>query len=103
MKVPKLKKSNCVHCKKHTEHKVATGKTGGKRGTLKRGSLQRAKKRGLGIGCGNLGKYGSKGAQSSWKRYGVKTSKKEDLKLTCKECNKSKLVRMPRSKKVTIE
>ena len=103
MKVPKSKKSYCPKCKKHTEHKLTTNKTTGKRGSLKRGSIQRARKRGLGRGFGNLGNYGSKGALTSWKRYGVKTSKKEALKMTCSTCNKSKLGKMPRAKKVTFE
>ena len=77
MKVPKLKKSNCVHCKKHTEHKVATGKTGGKRGALKRGSLQRAKKRGLGIGCGNLGNMVQRVHKAHGKDMVLKPAKKK--------------------------
>ena len=103
MKVPKTKKAFCITCKKHTEQKVAQAKTIGKRGSLKRGSINRAKKRGLGRGFGNLGKYGSKGAITSWKRYGAKTSKKINLKLTCSECNKSQLLVLGRAKKVEIQ
>jgi large subunit ribosomal protein L44e len=103
MKVPKIKKSYCRTCKKHTEHKVAQAKTTGKRGSLKRGSINRAKKRGLGRGFGNLGNYGSKGALTSWKRYGAKTSKKIALKLTCAVCNKSQLLTLRRAKKVEIQ
>ena len=102
MKIKKVRKSHCPKCNKHTEHKVTTNKTTGKRGTLKKGSVARANKRGEGVGFGNLGKY-SKGAITSWKRYGVKTSKKEALKITCKECNKSQLRKMPRAKKVVME
>ena len=78
-------------------------KTTGKRGSLKRGSINRAKKRGLGRGFGNLGNYGSKGALTSWKRYGAKQSKKIGLKLTCAECNKSQLLTLKRAKKVEIQ
>ena len=76
MKIPKSKKAYCKSCKKHTKSKIFQAKTTGKRGSLKRGSIARAKKRGLGRGYGNLGNYGSKGALNSWKRYGAKSSKK---------------------------
>jgi ribosomal protein L44E len=101
MKIPKSKKAYCKTCKKHTESKVFQAKTTGKRGSLKRGSINRAKKRGRGTGFGNLGKYGSKGAMTSWKRYGVKNSKKISLKLTCVDCNKSSILTLRRAKKVT--
>lgn len=99
MKFPKTKKTYCKTCKKHTEHKVVQAKSTGKRGTLKRGSISRAKKRGLGRGFGNLGKWGSKPALSKFKRTGAKSSKKLVLKLTCKECNKSSQLSVRRTKK----
>ena len=100
MKLPKSKKSYCKKCKKHTEHKVSQNKTSGMRGALKRGSITRAKLRGLGRGYGNLGNYGSKPAVSKWKRAGAKTSKKIALKLTCSVCGKSHILSIGRSKKV---
>jgi len=100
MKTPKIRKSYCKKCKTHTTHKSTTNKTTGTRGALKRGSITRAKKGGLGVGFGNLGNYGSKPAISKWKRAGSKTSKKLALKLTCNECNKSKLLKQRRAKKV---
>jgi len=103
MKIPKTKKSFCPSCRKHTESKVFQAKTTGKRGSLKRGSITRAKKRGLGRGYGNLGNYGSKGAMTAWKRYGAKGSKKISLKLTCAECSKSTILTMERAKKVTTQ
>ena len=63
--------------------------TGGKRGTLKRGSLARAKKRGLGTGIGNKGRWGSKPAVSKFKRK-AKTTKKTNIMYTCETCGKSK-------------
>jgi len=63
--------------------------TGGKRGTLTRGSISRAKARGLGTGIGNKGRWGSKPAVSKFKRKS-KTTKKTNKMYTCKECNKSK-------------
>ena len=103
MKIPKTKKAYCKKCNKHTPHKITLNKTTGKRGALKRGSIARAKKRGLGTGYGNLGKYGSKPAMTKWKRSGYKTSSKIALKLTCNECNKSRIESKGRAKKAEFE
>ena len=100
MKIPKTKKSYCPNCKKHVLFKVSEARTSGKRGSLKRGSIARARKRGLGRGFGNLGNYGSKPAISKWKRSGAKSSKKINLKLTCPTCNKSIIYAGPRAKKI---
>lgn len=89
MKLPKSGKRYCRYCNKATEHKIGLYKTGGKRGSLSRGSIPRARKRGLGRGVGNLGKWGSKPAISKWKRTGAKTSKKSTLLYTCTICKKS--------------
>ena len=88
MKIPKTIKRYCPFCKKKTEHKVTDVSSGAKRGALKRGSIERAKKRGLGMGKGNLGKWGSKPAVSKYKRK-RKTTKKTNLLYTCKECGKA--------------
>ena len=103
MKLPKSKKTYCPHCKKHLNHKVSEAKTSGNRGALKRGSIARAKKRGLGRGFGNLGNYGSKPAISKWKRSGAKNTKKINLKLTCSSCNKSHILPGPRAKKTEFQ
>lgn len=87
MKIPKKVKRYCPYCKKHTEHKVTQAKTGHQRGTLKRGSPVRAKKRGLNRGKGNLGRY-SKPAITKWKRKS-KSTKKTNLVYTCMVCGKS--------------
>ncbi len=89
MKVPKITKRYCPYCKKKTEQKIKIVSTGGKRGTLKRGGIARAKLRGLGVGIGNKGKWGSKPAVSKFKRK-AKTTKKTNFMYTCKECGKSK-------------
>ncbi len=89
MKIPKSTKRYCPKCKKATETKIEFYKASGKRGSLSRGSLVRARRRGQGTGVGNLGKWGSKPAISKWKRTGAKSSKKSTLKYTCKVCNKS--------------
>ncbi|MFH1431383.1 MAG: 50S ribosomal protein L44e [Nanoarchaeota archaeon] len=88
MKVPKKTNRYCPYCRKKTEHKISEVSSGHKRGSLKRGSIQRAKKRGLGIGFGNKGKWGSKPAVTKFKRKTKSTTKKV-LLYTCKECKKS--------------
>jgi len=55
---------------------------------MKRGSLQRAKLRGLNRGIGNQGRR-SRRAVSKYKRK-TKTTKKQVLIYTCQECKKSK-------------
>lgn len=89
MKIPKTTKRYCPYCRKRTEHKIKLVSTGGKRGALTRGSLLRAKKRGLNRGIGNKGKWGSKPAVSKFKRKS-KTTKKTNIMYTCQECKKSK-------------
>lgn len=90
MKMPKTTKRYCPTCKKHTEHKISSAKrkTPGSAHPMSWGGKKRMKLRGEGVGYGNVGKL-SKGALSSWKRYGKKVSKKTDLRYTCKECNKT--------------
>ena len=87
MKLPKITKRYCPYCKKHTEHKIAQAKKG-QASTLSYGSKVRAKKRGKARGHGNLGRY-SKPAVTKFKRGGKKTTKKTDLRYTCKECKKT--------------
>lgn len=88
MKIPKITNRFCPHCKKKTSQKIKIIGTGGKRGTLTRGSISRAKKRGLGRGIGNKGKWGSKPAVSKFKRK-AKTTKKTNIMYTCQTCGKS--------------
>lgn len=89
MKIPKTTNRFCPYCRKKTLQKLKIISTGGKRGTLKRGSLARAKLRGRGRGYGNKGKWGSKKAISKNKRK-AKTTKKTNIMYTCQECKKSK-------------
>jgi len=88
MKIPKTTKRFCPYCKKKTEQKIKLVSTGNKRGTLKRGSLARAKLRGSNRGIGSHGKY-SKPAVSKFKRK-AKTTKKTNILYVCKECGKGK-------------
>ena len=103
MKFPKQVKRYCKFCKTHTNHKVSEAK-GRERGSLKHGSIQRARKRGRGRGYGNLGKWGSKPALSKFKMTGAKGSKKTNLKFTCTICNKTSVQRKGfRTKKLVFE
>ncbi|MFH2028775.1 MAG: 50S ribosomal protein L44e [Nanoarchaeota archaeon] len=86
MKLNKLRKRYCPHCKKHTEHTVALNKKGSPR-SMTYGSKHRAKRRGKARGKGNLGRY-SKPAITKFKMTGKKTSKKTDFRYACKECKK---------------
>jgi len=88
MKIPKTTKRYCPYCNKVTEQKVKQVSSGAKRSSLKRGSKERAKLRGLARGIGNHGRY-SKPAVTKFKRK-TKTTKKPQVLYTCKECGKSK-------------
>jgi large subunit ribosomal protein L44e len=90
MKLPKTTRRYCPYCKKHTMHTISLASTTRQRGSLKRGSITRAKKRGLGRGLGNLGRWGSKPAVGKWKRK-TKSTKKANIAYKCKECKKTKL------------
>jgi len=97
MKIPKTTKRFCPYCKKQTEQKIKLVSTGGKRGSLKRGSLARAKLRGGNRGMGSHGKY-SKPAVSKFKRKS-KTTKKTNMMYTCQVCKKSKYRQSRRNKR----
>ena len=88
MKIPKTTKRYCPFCKKHTEQKIKIFSSGSKRGSLKYGSKQRARLRGRARGMGNQGRW-SKPAATKFKRK-TKSTKKQVLIYTCKECKKSK-------------
>ena len=88
MKLPKTVQRLCPKCRKHTEHKITQAKRRAP-GSAKPLGKSSKKRTLFGKGTGNLGKYGSKPAISSFKMTGKKTSKKTDLRYTCKECKKS--------------
>ncbi len=89
MKIPKQTFRYCPYCNKKTPQKIKAVGTGFQRGTLTRGSISRAKRRGLGRGIGNKGKWGSRPPLSKHKRKS-KTTKKTNLMYTCEVCKKSK-------------
>src|SRR3989344_3478935 len=90
MNKPKETRRYCPHCNKHTNQKISLVSSGHKRGALKKGSIERAKKRNVGVGMGNLGKWGSKPAVTAWKRK-TKSTKKTNFMFTCLVCKKSTL------------
>ena len=98
MKIPKTTKRYCPYCKQKTEQKIKIVGTGAKRGTLTRGSITRAKVRGLGRGIGNKGKWGSKPAVSKFKRKS-KTTKKTNIMYICEKCGKAKYRQGRRNKR----
>jgi large subunit ribosomal protein L44e len=100
MKIPKLIKRYCPHCKKHTEHKVSMAKKKTPGSTHPLGKSAK-KRRGFGKGMGNLGTRGSKPPLTGWKMTGKKGSKKTDLRYECKVCKKTHTQREGfRSKKI---
>jgi len=106
MKIPKLIKRYCPHCKIHTEQKVKNEKIRGrnKARPLSKFSQIRLKLKGTTTGRGNRGRI-SRGALNSWKRFNVKHSKRTDLRHTCPTCNKTNTSgsRGTRSKKIQVE
>ena len=103
MKIPKTVNRFCKYCKRVTSQTIALAKKKD-RGSLKRGSIQRGKKRGRGRSFGNVGRWGSKPAITKFKRTGAKGSKKSDLRYKCKECGKTSVQRKgKRSKKLEIK
>lgn len=102
MKLSKNIRRFCPTCRRHTQHSVKLGKTGFKRGSMKHGSIKRAAKRGLGVGFGNKGRWGSKPAKP--KRTGAKSTKKASINYTCEVCKKTSLrSKGIRAKKVELE
>jgi len=102
MKKPKQTKRYCPKCNAHTVQKISEVSSGHKRGTLKRGSKDRARLRGRNRGFGSHGKY-SKPAASKFKMK-TKGSKKTNIKYTCTKCSKATMQKKgKRTKKFTIE
>ena len=105
MKIPKQTSRFCPYCNKKTKQKIKLVGTGFQRGTLTRGSIARARLRGLGRGIGNKGKWGSKPPVSKFKRKS-KTTKKTNILYICDVCGKAKYRKGRRNKragKVTQE
>ena len=87
MKHPKTLKRYCPKCDTRTEHKVSIMGTGHKRGTLKRGSLARAKSRGAFPGTGNKGRYSRRPPKNQ--KMKSKTTTRKVMVYKCSTCKKS--------------
>ena len=81
MKMPKEIKKYCPKCKKSTAHKILQVKSGKKRGALKAGARRYAAKI-----VGYTGFPRPKPEKS--KKWGVKLTKKVDLRYKCIVCGK---------------
>lgn len=88
MKIPRKINRYCPYCNTQTEQKIDVVSTGHKRGTLKYGSLWRAKKRGAIPGTGNKGRYSKRAVKS--RKMKTKTTTRKVLIYTCQKCKKSK-------------
>jgi len=88
MKLPKKINRFCPFCKAKTEQKLDLFSTGGKRGTLKKGSIARAKWRNAIPGLGNMGKS-SRPPVKKRKRK-TKTTTRKVIIYQCTVCKKSK-------------
>jgi ribosomal protein L44E len=105
MKIPKVIKRFCAHCKTHTEQKVKASKKAppGSAHPLSHGSKVRQKRRGVNRGFGNQGRYSRKPVGAR-KRAGRKTSKKTDLRYECSKCKKTSMQNKGiRTKKLEIK
>ena len=98
MKIPKTVNRYCPYCNEKTKQKIKLVGTGFQRGTQTRGSKYRAKKRGLGRGIGNKGKWGSKPPITKNKRKS-KTTKKTNIMYICEKCGKSRYRQGRRNKR----
>lgn len=87
MKLPKKTKRYCPICNAHTEQKVDVVSTGHKRGTLKWGSLTRARMRGAFPGTGNQGRSSRRAVKS--RKMKAKTTTRKVLIYVCQVCKKS--------------
>ena len=76
MKIPKEITTNCVHCKKHTIHAVSIYKKGKERASSWGARRQAKRKRGYG------------GQKFPELVRTAKTTKKQTLRLKCKDCGK---------------
>jgi len=92
MKIPKARRKYCPKCKKVTDHKVSQQKSGGQRGVLGKG---RRKLWNMKHGYGGFPYPNPQKSQ----RWGVKISKKTNLRYTCKVCKKTSVGKKGRRSK----
>jgi large subunit ribosomal protein L44e len=90
MKIPKEITTNCVHCKKHTIHTVSIYKKGKERASSWGARRQARRKRGYG------------GQKFPELVRTAKTTKKQTLRLKCKDCGKEAMRKGIRLRKAEI-
>ncbi|RLG63595.1 50S ribosomal protein L44e [archaeon] len=90
MEVPQIIRTYCPRCRKHTEHKVSLYKPGKRRKLAEGERRYEAKKKG----------YGSK--RKPEQKRTAKITKKQVIKLKCKECGYTQHRKGIRLKKLTI-
>jgi large subunit ribosomal protein L44e len=90
MKIPKEIRTNCPHCGKHTLHSVFIYKKGKERASSWGARRQARRKKGYG------------GQKFPELVRTAKTTKKQTLKLRCKDCNKEIMREGIRLRKVEI-
>jgi ribosomal protein L44E len=101
MKLPRKTKRYCPRCNEHTEQKADIVSTGHKRGTLKWGSLTRARMRGAFPGTGNKGRSSRRAVKS--RKMKTKTTTRKVIIYTCQKCKKSLHARSRRVSKIVFE
>ncbi len=100
--LPKIRNTFCPKCKKHTEHKVEQAKARTMGSAHPQSWGKRAQARHT-AGAGNHGRY-SRPPVGRWRLAGRKTSKKVDLRYTCKICSKMHIAGIAwRAKKVEFK
>ncbi len=97
MKIPATQRRYCPYCRKHTIHTVKIEKVKRRRRAL---SLGERKKRRRTRGHGNHGKYSKK--PITQRKRAAKNVKRVDLRLTCKECGKTRSMSVKRISRVEI-
>jgi ribosomal protein L44E len=101
MKLPRKTKRYCPRCNEHTEQKIDLVSTGHKRGTLKWGSLTRARMRGAFPGTGNKGRSSRRAVKS--RKMKTKTTTRKVVIYTCQKCKKSAHAHSRRVSKIVFE
>lgn len=90
LKVPKEMRRYCPHCKKHTIHTVSIYKRGKERRSALGARRHEEDRKGYG------------GQKFPELKRTAKTTKKQTLKLKCKECNKTEVKKGIRLRKLEI-
>jgi len=99
MKMPKEVNRFCPKCNKVTKQKVVQVKSSKKRGALKLGSRRHERRSGV----SGYGGY-PRPKPENCKRWGIKLTKKVDLRYKCSECGKMTVRKQGfRSKKLELE